>query len=86
MQSPVRHCKSNLSFIVLIIIIVQFCFYNIFEINDSKKEISFISTKLLNNTLIAEHFEKGSLLTFKRFLRDTFNLLNLYDLSAKYWT
>jgi len=59
---------------------------NKFKTNYGQFSFITISTKLLNNTLIAEHFDKGSLLTFKRFLRDKFNLLNLFDLAAKYWT
>jgi hypothetical protein len=53
---------------------------NKFKTNYGQFSFITISTKLLNNTLIAEHFDKGSLLTFKRFLRDKFNLLNLFDL------
>ena len=59
---------------------------NKFKTNYGQFSFITVLTKPLNNTFIAEHFEKGSLLTFKRFLRDKFNLLNLFDLAAKYWT
>ena len=44
------------------------------------------TTKLLNNTFIAEYFEKESLSTLKKFLKDKFNIMDLFDKSAKYWT
>ena len=59
---------------------------NAFKTNYRQFSFTTISTKLLNNTFIAEYFGKESLSTLKEFLKDKFNLMDLFDKSAKYWT
>ena len=59
---------------------------NTFKTNYGQFSFITISTKLLDLGFIVKHFEEDSLSTFKRFLKDRFNLIDLFYKSEKFWT
>ena len=56
-----------------------------FKTNYGKYSFLTISTKLLNSC-IAKHLESDNLFSFKKSLRDRYNLMNLFNSSVRFWT
>ena len=58
---------------------------NLFKTNYGKYSFLTISTKLLNS-FIAKQLESGNLFSFKKSIRDRFNLMDLFNSSVSFWT